>query len=580
MNAISYAFVKDAWTTLRWKLPLLALLTFANALLEGATVASLLPLLSSFGEATSGPTDRISKIFSGLLEAVGFAATPQSIAGLIVLLIAGSAVAFLAQSYLATRLQAFYVASWQRRMFSTFLAADYDFFVSRRAGDLVTAIANEPGRIGLVFSQLNLIAAALLFVFVQIVISLFIAPMVVGLLLFFGVLLFGLTRWWALRAMAFGAEQTALNADLMVDTGEIVGGAKFIKATATEDRAFERLAITVNRMEAVSFGNAFDAQLVRAIFEYSGGLLVVALLYAGPRFLAVDIGAILVIIAIFVRLFPRITGLRQSLQIVDFHMPAFRNALGLLRDAELTQQVAPVIPPAGWPSDQAAAIAVDNVSVQIGSRTVLDSVDIEIPAGAFVALMGQTGSGKTTLLDCVLGLRKPTSGTVRIDGYPLDALPASVWRRGIGYLGQDPLLFNSTIRENLCWIKPQTADEEIYAALEAAAADFVRRLPNGLDTLVGDHGSRLSGGERQRIALARALLGHPRLLVLDEATSALDAETEEIVTRALVKLKGRITIVAITHRPALVREADVVINLHNGKAERVEPRPVSSTEIG
>jgi ATP-binding cassette subfamily C protein len=141
-------------------------------------------------------------------------------------------------------------------------------------------------------------------------------------------------------------------------------------------------------------------------------------------------------------------------------------------------------------------------------------------------------------------------------------------------------LFNSSIRENLRWIKPQTADEEIYSALDAAAADFVRKLPDGLDTLVGDHGSRLSGGERQRIALARALLGHPRLLVLDEATSALDAETEEIVTSALAKLKGRITIVAITHRPALVREADVVISLHNGKAEKVQPRSVRSTEIG
>jgi ATP-binding cassette subfamily C protein len=580
VNVISYVFVKDAWATLRWKLPLLALLTFASALLEGATVASLLPLLSSFIETTSGPADRISKIFSGILDVVGFAATPQSIAGLIVVLIAGSAAAFLAQSYLATRLQAFYVASWQRRMFAAFLAADYEFFVSRRTGDLVTAIANEPGRIGLVFSQLNLIAAALLFVLVQIVISLFIAPIVVGLLLFFGALLFGLTRWWALRAMAFGTEQTALNADLMVDTAEIIGGAKFVKATATEDRAFARLAVTVNRMEAVSFGNSFDAQLVRAIFEYSGGLLVVALLYAGPRFLSVDVGAILVIIAIFVRLFPRITGLRQSLQIVDFHMPAFSEAIRLLHDAELTHKVAPGTPPAGWPPDQAVSIVVDNVSVQIGSRTILDRVDAEIPVGAFVAVTGQTGSGKTTLLDCVVGLRKPTSGVVRIDGHPLDLLPTSVWRRGIGYLGQDPILFNSSIRENLRWIKPQTTDEEIYAALEAAAADFVQRLPHGLDTVVGDHGSRLSGGERQRIALARALLGHPRLLVLDEATSSLDAETEEIVTRALVKLKDRITIVAITHRPALVREADFVINLHNGKAEQVVPRSVGSTEIG
>ncbi len=132
------------------------------------------------------------------------------------------------------------------------------------------------------------------------------------------------------------------------------------------------------------------------------------------------------------------------------------------------------------------------------------------------------------------------------------------------------MLFNASIGENLRWIRPHTTDAEIRSALEAAAADFVERLPDGLDTMVGDHGSRLSGGERQRIALARALLGSPRLLVLDEATSSLDSETEEIVTKALLRLKGRITIVAISHRPALVREADFVINLSSGRAERIE----------
>ena len=140
----------------------------------------------------------------------------------------------------------------------------------------------------------------------------------------------------------------------------------------------------------------------------------------------------------------------------------------------------------------------------------------------------------------------------------------------VGYLGQDPVLFNASIGENLRWIDPQTTDEEISAALEAAAADFVGRLPEGLNTVVGNHGSRMSGGERQRIALARALLGSPRLLVLDEATSALDIETEELVTEALVRLKGRITIVAISHRPALIRGAEIVFNLSNGKIERAE----------
>jgi ATP-binding cassette subfamily C protein len=567
----SYAFIKDAWAALRWKLPLLASLTFVNALLEGVTVASLLPLLTSLGGDGSVTPDRISRILAGVMSWVGLSATPATISGLIVILIAVSAVTFIVQSYVAARLQARYVASWQRRMFSAFLAADYDFFVSRRTGDLVAAITNEPSRIGLVFSQTNLVIAAMLFIFVQVVIALFIAPLVVGLLVVVGALLFTMTRWWTARATHFGTELTKVNADLTVDTSEIVGGAKFVKATATEDRAFDRFIGSVNKLEILSFGNAFDAQVVRAIFEYSGGLLVVGLLVIGPKLLSVDVGAVLVIVAIFVRLFPKITGLRQNLQIVDFHVPAFGIASDLLREAELKREAGFATQPAGWPDAGPASIALDNVSVKIGTRLLLTDVNVAIPAGAFVAFTGHTGAGKTTLVDCILGLRRPTSGVVKVDGHPLDQLPTTIWRRGIGYLGQDPMLFNASIGENLRWIRPQTTDDEIRAALAAAAADFAGRLPDGLNTLVGDHGSRLSGGERQRVALARALLGSPRLLVLDEATSSLDSETEEIVTKALLRLKGKITIVAISHRPALVREADFVINLSNGHAEKVEP---------
>lgn len=553
------------------RLPVLACFTVVSAILEGATVASLLPLLSEFSNSKAGQTDRISRMFSEFLSFLGIAATPQSICTIIVTLILFSAAAFLIQSYLASRLQALYIASWQRRMFSAFLAADYDFFISRRSGDLVTAITNEPGRIGLVFSQLSLIFTALVFIAAQIVVSLLVAPIVVGFLVAFAAVLFLLTRWWAKRATIFGNGLTLASADLMADTSEIIGGAKFVKATATEGRALARLSKTTRYIERLSFGNTFDAQLVRAIFEYSGGLLVVALLVAGPRFLEVDIGAILVIVAIFVRLFPRITALRQNMQIVDFHMPAFREAFRLLHEAEEKREVVHLEVPTGWPPNEPALIELENVSVAIGARTILNDVNVSIPAGTLVVLTGQTGAGKTTLIDCILGLRKPSSGKVKIDGYDLEQLSTQVWRHSVGYLGQDPILFNSSIRENLQWIRSEVSDIEINAALDAASAHFARFLPQGLNTVVGDHGGRLSGGERQRIALARALLGSPRLLVLDEATSALDAETEALVTAALAKLKGRMTIVAISHRPALVREADFVINLNDGCAEKILP---------
>lgn len=570
MTIVSKRLIVDSWVVTGWRLPVLAILTFASALLEGATIASLLPLLSSLSGTSSSSTNRILNIFDAMFEKLGLSVTPATIGAMIILLIVASAAVFLTQSYLASRLQALYVASWQKRLLSAFLAADYSFFLRQRTGDLTAAIVTEPTRLGLVFSQAILVVAGFLFICVQVVISLFIAQAVVAIILVFGALLFLLTRPFARRALTLGTDLTSVNSDLTVDTNEVFSGVKFIKATATEGRAFGRLASAVDRLEVLSYWNSLDGQIVKAIFEYSGGFLVVGLLIIGPVFFNVDVGAILVTIAMFVRLFPKVTGLRQSMQIVDFHLPAFEAARRLLDDADRQRELVLDDNLMERPKEGPAAIALDRLSVTIGERTILDNVSLDIPAGAFAVLTGQTGAGKTTLLDCVIGLRKPTGGRVIVDGEPLELISSAAWRRSIGYLGQDPILFNSSIRDNMRWIRPGTTDDEMRAALHSAAAEFVERLPLGLDTIVGEHGSKLSGGERQRIALARALIGSPRLLVLDEATSALDAETEELVTGALASLKGRLTIVAISHRPALVREADVRLDLGNGCAEIVE----------
>ena len=159
---------------------------------------------------------------------------------------------------------------------------------------------------------------------------------------------------------------------------------------------------------------------------------------------------------------------------------------------------------------------------------------------------------------------------IRIDDQPLDSFSMQEWRSSIGYLGQDPLLFHASIEDNLKWVRPESGSIEILEALDRASATFVERLPHRLDTIVGDAGSRLSGGERQRIALARALLGAPRLLVLDEATSALDAETEAGVVETISRLKGQMTIIAITHRPALLSVADRVVEIKNGQATLID----------
>jgi ATP-binding cassette subfamily C protein len=193
-------------------------------------------------------------------------------------------------------------------------------------------------------------------------------------------------------------------------------------------------------------------------------------------------------------------------------------------------------------------------------------VSFELAPRQTTALVGPSGAGKTTLADLVVGLLVPAAGTITIDGRPLEGEDRARWRGSIAIAPQDPFLFHDTIRANLLWARPQASEQQLWAALgSAAAAAFVTALPAGLDTVVGDRGARLSGGERQRIALARALLREPELLVLDEATSSLDTEHELAVREALISLHGRVTLLVIAHRLSTVSHADAIVVLDGGR---------------
>ena len=182
------------------------------------------------------------------------------------------------------------------------------------------------------------------------------------------------------------------------------------------------------------------------------------------------------------------------------------------------------------------------------------------------AIAGPSGAGKSTLADVLLGLLAPGEGKVCVDGVPLTGPNLHRWRRSVACVPQEPYLFHDTIRANLRWAEPRATEAEMWQALRLAAADgFVAALPDGLDTVTGDRGGRLSGGERQRIALARALMRRPALLVLDEVTGQLDAENERRILEALESLRGHTTVVAIAHRPALLEAADGIVRLESGQ---------------
>src|SRR6185503_14709867 len=200
-----------------------------------------------------------------------------------------------------------------------------------------------------------------------------------------------------------------------------------------------------------------------------------------------------------------------------------------------------------------------------GGRSALHAIDLEIPARSTLALVGHSGAGKSTLADILGGLLAPDAGRMLLDDETLDAAARRAWRGQVAYMQQEAVLFAGSVRDNLLWARPEASEAELRQALERAAARFAFALPGGIDCDLGEGGRQLSGGERQRIALTRALLREPRLLILDEATSAIDAAAEQEVAAAVEKLKGSLTVVIIGHRGILTALADRQVLLENGR---------------
>jgi ATP-binding cassette subfamily B protein len=255
-----------------------------------------------------------------------------------------------------------------------------------------------------------------------------------------------------------------------------------------------------------------------------------------------------------------LTGVYQTLRRASVSLEAISSIL----DAPETVRDAP---DAVDPGELQGGVIFDGVRFGYRSDEVLlDGIDLEVSPGELVALVGPSGAGKSTLAALLQRLHDPVSGAVRVDGLDLRRVRQHALRRQIGVVLQDALLFNDTIAKNIAYGRPSAGREEIEAAARAANAhEFIMRLPDGYETMVGERGGLLSGGERQRIAIARALLKDPPILILDEATSALDAESEALVQEALGRLVRDRTTFVIAHRLATVVSADRILVLKDGR---------------
>ena len=277
-----------------------------------------------------------------------------------------------------------------------------------------------------------------------------------------------------------------------------------------------------------------------------------------------DTARLIVLVYVFMRLWPVFSGFIGRINSILTSVPANEK----LTEAFITLSAEETGAPDCEPMAFEHQIEFRNVSFayQNGGEDVLKAVSFTLRKGSTTALVGRSGAGKTTIADLLLGFLTPTKGDILIDGVTLNAQNLPAWRKRMGYIPQEPLILNASVRENLQRFHPQATEADMVEALRKAQAwTLVENLPDGLDTNLGDEGVRLSGGERQRIVLARVLLGQPRLIVMDEATSAMDYENETAVRRAISGLGDQVTILIIAHRLATVRTAKYALVLENGQ---------------
>ena len=469
-----------------------------------------------------------------------------------------------------------YVDALRSQLESALAMASWPFLVRLKHAEVMHLLFDQLGRINLGTHQLMQLLSGIGLGLASLLVMAVVAPAwTLALLLPFALLVWALRRRLAETA-AMGSRFGQRQREMMATARDFLAGLKLVKAHAVEGQHLAELARRAATLREEQLQFARHQAGTRGGFEVGSALVLCALLYVAARWGRLALPELLLIVLVFSRLLPVLREGQMQLQQLAHMLPALHEMRDWIAHCQLAREERQPAP--GPRQALRTELRFEGVSLHYGDErpAALLDVTLTLKAGTTTVLMGASGAGKTTLADVALGLLAPSSGCLRIDGEPLTASDARRrWRASVAYVAQDTYLFPGSIRANLCWLSGSRSDAEIWSALgQADAAPFVTALTDGLDHPLGERGEGLSGGQRQRLALARALLCRPELLVLDEVTSQLDTETEERVFGALDRLRGQLTILVVAHRAAASRHADRTIVMEGGRVIRDTDAPV------
>lgn len=538
--------------------------------LQGMEIFLLIPLLSYSSitgvKTSSSLVSEIMQSLQGLPELLGL----PLILGIYTCLVLGQSLLQRSITIRNVKILQGFVLRLRTETYQSVLQAKWNFFVRKRKSDIINLMTTELGRVSVGLNLTLQFLTNSIFSLFQIGVALWLSAKLTVFVMVCGTIYSIMTRHFVKRSKVLGGITSEVAKSYFAGITDQLNGIKEIKSNCIEESQLSWLQTMFRKMQ----DEQHEYVQLKANWELcskvSAAMFISFFILLSVKVFHARLEEQLLIVIIFFRLWPRIVGMQNSVGQIASSIPAFKALndfeqeckaekeliLGDAQDIEKTMHIQTGL----------ECRSVDFRYNRNEEIYALKDISIQIPANRMTAIVGRSGAGKSTLIDILMGLMQPERGQVLIDGTPLTNDNLLAFRRSISYVPQDPFLFNASIRDNLLMIKADAAEEEIWGALEfSASAEFIKRLPQGLDTLLGDRGIRLSGGERQRLVLARAILRKPSILVLDEATSALDTENETKIQEALERIKGKITVIVIAHRLSTIRNADRVIVLEQGR---------------
>src|SRR5438093_904510 len=533
---------------------------------EGLSLLLLLPSLNLLtSNAAQGPANGLSGLghmLTEALSAIGVTPTVGALLVIMVICLALKAVFLLLANAQVGYTVAHVTTDLQLSLLRSLLAARWEFYVRQPVGSLTNAVGTEALRASQAYVQ----GARTLAVLIQTIVFAGAAFFVTwkGALLSLaggGLVLFGLRRLVRMTHHA-GTRQTQLLKSLLTRLADSLQSVKPLKAMAREELVGSLLGSESKRLNRALRQDVISTEALSAAQDLAMGLIITSGLYVALIQWKLPFNAVLVMILVLARSLAYLAKTQRQYQKMKSYESAFWSLQAVIEDTRRARETNPE----GTSPSLEQSVRLNNVSFGYGKTSVLRNASLTVPADSFTAIMGASGAGKTTIADLIIGLLRPQQGEILIDNVPLEQVHLRQWRRMIGYVPQESFLLHDTVLWNVTLGDPEVNEANAEAALRAAGAwEFVAELPQQMHSSVAERGSALPGGQRQRIAIARALARRPKLLILDEVTSSLDPQTEAAICQTLQGLRGGLTILAISHQPAVVEAADRIYRIESGE---------------